>query len=507
MTDFYYQDQDADEDAPAGDRRRPSPAVQYPADRAFFARAEEPARGYDDDPPVSSGDAWGEPENAWGETAADGEYLPAEDTDQAGDGAAQGYPSAEDAYYDEEADDQYAYPPPREAGYGAFDLGLAEPPERSPEEAYYADEPEPAGHPMPAGAAAVAGTAAARHIRFDPTKERGDSYFERAERHSRHVRWLKIVLPTVAFLGIAGFLALVQFAPTPETAVVSLSGINVELKSVTMKKPHISGFEGTRRSYEVTADHAVQDLNNPKMMTMTTITARIGTGDGGTAHVQAATGVYDGNTSKLRLSDGITVETSDGYKATLQDADIDVDSGKMTSQKPVEIVTDQLTVKADTIEVQDQGKHVWFRNNVTVVYTPKDEPAGDAATAKPANGGDAATAGPANGSDAAAAKPADGGDTVMAKPADGGDTVAAGPADGGNAAAAKPADGGDTAAAKPAKSAKAAKPAKPTKSAKSAKSGGAAAAATPAGGDGATEATTAGGDPPPAKDASGGSSP
>ena len=429
--------------------------------------------------------------------AADGGYLPAEDTDQAGDGAEQEYPSAEDAYYDEEADDQYGYPPPRNAGDEAFDRSLAEPPELSPEEAYYADEPEPPGWQGPAGAAAVAvaGTAAARHIRFDPTKERGDSYFERAARHSRHVRWLKIVLPTVAFLGIAGFLALVQLAPNPETAVVSLAGINVESKSVTMKKPHISGFEGTRRSYEVTADHAVQDLNNPKIMTMTKIIARIGTGDGGIAHVQAETGVYDGNTSKLRLSDGITVETSDGYKATLQDADIDINSGKMTSLKPVEIVTDQMSVKADTIEVQDQGKHVWFRDNVVVVYTPKDEPAGDAATAKPADGGDTATAEPANASNTAAAKPANGGDTTAAKPANASDT-----------ATAKPANGGDTAAAKPAKSAKAAKPTKSAKSAKSAKSGDTA-AAKPAGGDDGPAAKPAGGEPAPAKDASGGPSP
>ncbi len=462
MTDYYYEDQDADEDAPAEDRRRPSASVQYPADRAFYSRAEEPARDYDDDPPIPPEDAWGKSEDAWGETAADRGYLSAEDIDDAGDGAEQGYPSPDDAYYDDEADDQYGYPPPRDAGYGAFDRTPAGPPDVSPDDAYYADEPAPAGRPVftEAAAAVAAGTAATRHIRFDPTKERGDSYFERAARHSRHVRWLKIVLPTVAFLGIAGFLALVQFAPNPETAIVSLAGINVESKSVTMTKPHISGFEGTRRSYEVNAAQAVQDLNNPKIVTMTRITARLGTGDGGTARVQAATGVYDGNTNKLRLSDGINVETSDGYKATLQDADIDIDSGKMTSAKPVEIVTDQVSVKADTIEVQDQGKHVWFRNNVTVVYTPKDEPAGDAATAKPPDGGDTATA--------------------------------------------KPANGGDTAAAKPAKSAKAAKPAK---SAKSAKSGDAAAAAKAAGGGDATAAEPAGGDTAPAKDASGGSSP
>jgi len=377
MTDYYYQDQDADEDAPAGDRRQPTAAEQYPADRAFFA-GEEPARDYDDDPPVP-------PEDAWAETGAEPEYLPPDDASY---GWGQ-YPSPEDAAY-AEPDDRSGYSPPRDADYGEDERYLAGPTDLEADEAYYADEAEPSGQPVPAAtvATAVAGMAATRQIRFDPTKERGARNFERAARHSRHVRWLKIVLPGIAFVGIVGFLALVQFAPDPETAIVSLSGVNVESKSVTMKKPHISGFEGTRRSYEVNAVRAVQDLNNPKIVTMTKITARLGTGDGGTAHVQAATGVYDGNTNKLKLSDGITVVTSDGYKATLQDADIDIDSGKMTSLNPVEIVTDQVSVKANTIEVQDQGKHVWFRNNVTVVYTPKDVPAGDAAAVKPADGGD-----------------------------------------------------------------------------------------------------------------------
>jgi len=398
MTDYYYQDQDTDEDAPAEDRRRPSAAVQYPADRAFFAHTEEPARRHDDDPPV-------QPEDAWAETGDEREYLSPDDAYYAGDGAEQGYPSP-DAYY-AETGGHHGYPPPRDAEDGEDGRYLAEPPEPVSDDAYYDDEPEPAGPAVPVEAAAAAAGTATRQIRFDPTKERGASYFERAQRHSRHVRWLRIVLPTLAFLGIAGFFALVQFAPNPESAIVSLAGINVESKSVTMEKPHISGFEGTRRSYEVTAVRAVQDLNNPKIVTMDKITARLGTGDGGTARVQAATGIYDGNTSKLRLSDGITVETSDGYKATLKDADIDIDSGKMTSSNPVEIVTDQVSVKANAIEVQDQGKHIWFRNNVTVVFTPTDRPASDGAAAKPADGSDTAAGKPSADGGDAAAKPAD----------------------------------------------------------------------------------------------------
>ena len=41
-----------------------------------------------------------------------------------------------------------------------------------------------------------------RDIRFDPTQERGPEFFDTALRHSRNVRRLKILLPTLAGIGV-----------------------------------------------------------------------------------------------------------------------------------------------------------------------------------------------------------------------------------------------------------------------------------------------------------------
>ena len=219
----------------------------------------------------------------------------------------------------------------------------------------------------------------ARRMRFNPTRERGADYFEHANRHSRLVRALKFGLPVSAVAGIAAFVLVVQFAPGDEdtagaAAVVSMSSINVDSKSLVMDKPNISGFEGTRHSYEIEAAQAIQDLQNPKLVTMKTITARIGIGSGATATVNATTGKYDAATKSLVLTEGIVLTTTNGYKAKLKDANVDLDKGGMTSDEPVQISGKQGTINANSIKVMDRGAHVIFGGGVHLVLTPSDKP-------------------------------------------------------------------------------------------------------------------------------------
>ena len=141
-----------------------------------------------------------------------------------------------------------------------------------------------------AGASAAAGTAAAesgeRRIRFDPTQERGTLSYDRAERHSRRVRLLKIGLPTVAVLSIVGFFVVLTWDSGGDgLPALILSGINIESRQITMDKPHISGFDGTKRAYEVHAEKATQELGNAKVVTLETIQARFALGDDVRANV------------------------------------------------------------------------------------------------------------------------------------------------------------------------------------------------------------------------------
>lgn len=226
-----------------------------------------------------------------------------------------------------------------------------------------------------AAAARAAVEAGERNIRFDPTKERGPEYHDRAARHSRHVRLLRIVLPTVAVLSVIGFFAVMSWdGDDAGLPALNLSGINFEDREITMDKPHISGFDGTKRAYEIHAAKATQALGNAKVVTLETIEARFALGDNVHANLDAVSGVYDTDTQKLKLMGGIELDTSNGYKAELKDADIDVEAGNVASDTGVLIHGKEGSITADSIEVLERGKHVFFRGNVKVVYHPAETP-------------------------------------------------------------------------------------------------------------------------------------
>jgi lipopolysaccharide export system protein LptC len=212
-----------------------------------------------------------------------------------------------------------------------------------------------------------------RQIRFDPTRNRGEADFRAATRHSRRVRWLKIVLPALAIAGAGVFWATSRIIPSDLATLISLAGIDPASNSVVMEKPQISGFEGTRRAYEVKANRAVQALGNPKVVTFEQIAAKIGMEDAGTATVDAELGVFDGNNDTLQLSEGIAIKTTTGYWATFEEAAIDLHAGSLTSDQPIEIRTDQGTIRANGVEITDHGKRIAFLNGVSVTYLPTGE--------------------------------------------------------------------------------------------------------------------------------------
>ena len=210
-----------------------------------------------------------------------------------------------------------------------------------------------------------------RHrIRYDPTQRGGEEAYRTAQRHSRLVRTLRIVLPSLAVAGILLFWASVHFIPSDLAGLVSKAGIDVKSNSVVMDAPHISGFEGTRRAYEVKAARAIQSLDDPKVLTFEKINARIGLDDAGIATVDAGTGIYDGNNNTLELKNGISIQTTTGYAATIREAAVDLAKGSLQSATPVEIHAKEGTLRANSIEVTERGKFVAFRGGVSVTFMP-----------------------------------------------------------------------------------------------------------------------------------------
>ena len=215
-----------------------------------------------------------------------------------------------------------------------------------------------------------------RRIRFDPTRAVSTRDFAPALRHSRRVRILKYALPTLAVAGIGGFFLAMHFESGDS---VTLSGVNVAEKSLVMKQPHISGFEGTKQAYQVNAIRAVQDLDNPTVVTLEQINGKFGLDNGAIVTVDAATGVYDAKANKLALKGGVKLVTTDGYHATLTDAAVDIGLRNMATSSPVVLEGAQGTIKANGMTLDERTKRITFVDGVSVTYLPPDTPEAPAA--------------------------------------------------------------------------------------------------------------------------------
>lgn len=224
----------------------------------------------------------------------------------------------------------------------------------------------------------------APRIRYNPPKERDPDAYRKATRHSALVRNLKFILPTLAILAIVAFWATARVIPGDLASLVAVATIDPKSNSVVMDKPHISGFESTRRAYEVKAESALQSLDDPKVVTFKTITGRFGLEDAGVATVNAGIGVYNGNNNTLVLKDGIDLKTDNGYAGTFSEAAIDLGKGTLTSSSPLELSSADGRIHANAVSISSNGKHILFTNGVSVTYLPPGDltaPANSGATA------------------------------------------------------------------------------------------------------------------------------
>jgi lipopolysaccharide export system protein LptC len=211
---------------------------------------------------------------------------------------------------------------------------------------------------------------------------RGEAEFGRAQRRTRLVKRLKIILPTVAAVAIAG--AFTAYRLGPRDLPFSMSGLNLSEKSLTIEKPRVSGFEGSTQSYDLSAERAIQDLSKPGMVRLETIAGNFGVQAGANATMAAKTGLYDSNAQTLVLSDGISVKTTTGYDVSLSEAALDFRQKTLVSSMPVVINTGEGEIHANAVHVTEGGRKIVFDRGVTVTYKPK---AGDGIAAESAPAG------------------------------------------------------------------------------------------------------------------------
>jgi lipopolysaccharide export system protein LptC len=215
-----------------------------------------------------------------------------------------------------------------------------------------------------------------------------DARFAIAARHSRMVRMLRIAVPAVVGLAMAGVVAISIFNPfraLMKQLPVDMDNLVVSGSKITMEAPHMSGFTPDQRPYEVWAKTATQDLTDPDHVELKTVRAKVLQEDRSTVTMEARTGLFDTKAQLLDLRKDIFLQSSTGYEARLSQALLDIGKGTVTSEEPVDVKLLNGTLTADKLRITEKGELVRFEGRVKMnLIMDSPEPTPTAVEPEPA---------------------------------------------------------------------------------------------------------------------------
>jgi len=219
---------------------------------------------------------------------------------------------------------------------------------------------------------------------MDLVQDRGDA-FRRAQRHSRRVRILRWALPITALGGLALLWFIFYFDPLRlyRNLPIEFGRISITDNKLTIEAPKLTGFTQDRRPYSVTAEEAAQDLGSPNIIELGGIVAEVELANRGETEMRAKNGIFDLKAQSLRLSGGIEITATGGYKVSLVDALVEIKQGHVITEKPVKGIFPDGSLDANRLEIFNHGDRARFDGGVVMTFK-MPPPGEDAAAGKSA---------------------------------------------------------------------------------------------------------------------------
>jgi lipopolysaccharide export system protein LptC len=198
--------------------------------------------------------------------------------------------------------------------------------------------------------------------------------FRAAKRHSRLVRFLRIGIPVGVVVSILAVIA-VATVLDPLRALaklpINIGGLVVSGTKITMQQPRLTGYTQDSRPYVVNARAAAQDVTKPDVLELDDIRATMDMKDGVQYEVLAQSGLFENKNDKLTLHQKVLVNST-AYQAKLTEAVINMKTGHVVSDKPVEVTMTQGVINANRLEVINSGEIILFDKGVVMVLAPTE---------------------------------------------------------------------------------------------------------------------------------------
>jgi len=193
--------------------------------------------------------------------------------------------------------------------------------------------------------------------------------YQAALAHSALVRKLKVFLPILAAIISAAFIGLsIIRAYLPES--LSVESARIENGKIVMERPAISGRNQDGINYSMIAKRALQDIQNPNMISLEDVTAAVPINDDVIARVTSSGADFDRGSDKLDLVKPFDVNLSNGITARFKSAHLDINAGIMDTRDPVDISMKEGSIVADSLKITDKGRTITFTGKVRLHLEP-----------------------------------------------------------------------------------------------------------------------------------------
>lgn len=187
-----------------------------------------------------------------------------------------------------------------------------------------------------------------------------------AQRYSRFVIIMKRVL-LVAAAALLGSVLIYSLQPRQQSrsrVAMTFQRLGIVNNDLAMIKPRLNGSDSSGNPYVVTADQAIQDRGNSKSAVLKNVEGDESLKDGSWIDAVATRGVLNAKKRTLALSGVISLYSDGGYELHTTAAQVDMASGIITGNVPVNGQGPLGTFRADRFKADHKTKQVFLYGNV-----------------------------------------------------------------------------------------------------------------------------------------------
>jgi lipopolysaccharide export system protein LptC len=186
------------------------------------------------------------------------------------------------------------------------------------------------------------------------------------ERYTRFVVFAKRALLGAAAILLAAVLVytLQPRQQSNERLQITFKDIQILGNDLTMTHPRLAGVDEEGDPYIVTAEEAIQDRLNAKRARLKIVQADVTLKSGKWMTGTAPAGFLDAAKKLLTMTGAVAIYSDNGGEAHTSTTDIDMDTGMITGNHPINGQGPLGTFRADRFKIDRSKKIVYLFSNV-----------------------------------------------------------------------------------------------------------------------------------------------